>query len=791
MIEGSRKDKHKSKSKKNSQHYKMKRFITYFTAFLLLIGIGFGGYLVYLAINIDNIALGSDANSSGVYSRNDLPLGIVTSQRGDYVQLRDINPNFINAVVAVEDNVFYRHLGVNPLGIARALYTNIINRRTVQGGSTITQQLAKNVFLTHDRTLDRKLKELVYTLKLERTYSKDEILEAYLNAIFYGHGIYGVGSATQFYFGKAPNEINVAEAALLAGIIQGPHYYSPAVPRNLEPRAPEGEQNIESESAFVVDGDITTSRTYRRRNFALFRMYQEEYITEEQLNEAREQPIKIPVEQQREGFDIPPYVLTELDSIEIELGYESGQLRVGYNIFTTLDEDAQQVAQQTMDAYESFIPENKHNDPNVQAALVSIDPETGGIMAIAESGPNKFRAAFALPQPGSAFKPIAYALALESQKYTLINQHFCQNLAEAGILNYNGSDYGTRYHHEYLTLRRAMAESCNIYAVLTNVELGPRNVISLARDMGYHEENPLAEDAQMVLGSNGAYMFSMASVYATFANGGLRVQPFIISEIQDRFGNTVYRRNPQRPQRVISNETAFLITDLLRDVIRSPQGTARGAQNLIPNRDAAVKTGSTFDYAYSAGYTPEMVTIAYIGNDTPTGDLGLTGGVITSKLWASYTNTALNRIYGEDVGETFTIPAGIEEKTLCRESLLLATPNCPEPFNEYFVRGTGPDTYCNIHQNTRRDVDICTSSWKRATTFCPHNTIQTFRFQPGQQVPPEDCDVHTRVRWPNREEGADIEDDQDLDFEDPNGIEEEDNDDVDEEEEDDEQDNNH
>ncbi len=732
MIEGSRKDRHKKRNK----DFGFRKIISYIFVLLLLAGISFSSYLVYLAFTIDDVTLTGNLPSSAVYSRNNTAIAIIDTSTEEYVSIGDISPDFINAVVAVEDNVFFSHPGINPIGIARALYTNIVNRRIVQGGSTITQQLAKNIFLTHERTLDRKLKELVYTFKLEYNYSKEEILEAYLNNIYYGHGNYGIMAATNFYFGKHPRDLTLDESALLAGIIQGPYLYSPMRAQNIAPRP----QNTEDVFDNALDEGIRTSRTYQRRNFVLHRMLNEGYITRDQLNQANEQGFPQPREHQEgANLGIPQFVLNELEALEEQLGFERGQLRTGHNIYTTIDEDAQTVAQQTVRNFRNYIAQDKRNDQNIQAAIVAVDPN-GAVLAMAGGWRTLENTR---QQPGSAFKPIAYALALESQNYTLAHQHLC-SLETGTFADHVISDAGDPpYHDAYLTMRQAMIESCNVYAVLTNSFLGPRNVIEMARRLGYR--GGLANDLQMVLGSNGTSMLDMARAYSVFANGGYSVELYSITEIQDSYGNTIYRRPPRIESRVLSAETSFLITDMLRDVIRSPQGTARFASNLIPNRDVAIKTGTTRDYAYSAGYTPEMVTMAYIGFDEPTGQsLGIFGGPTTSRMWADFTNQSLNRMLGENVGGTFTVPDGIVEVTLCADTLLLATPNCPNTFNEYFAEGTQPQDYCNIHQNYTINVPICTTSWQLATDFCPVDEVRTFSIPANTQI--QECQVHTRRR---------------------------------------------
>lgn len=757
MIQGSRKERH---SNKKVTKYKLKSAIALLISFILLLSIGFSTYLVYLAYTIDDVVLQGNLYPSGVYSKSDTPIGIIGGGATEYVALSEISPHFVNAVISVEDNDFYSHPGINITGIARAMYVNIRNRRIVQGGSTITQQLAKNIFLTHERTLDRKLKELVYTFKLERSYSKDEILEAYLNNIYYGHGNYGIKAASNYYFRKEPSEMTLDEAALLAGIIQGPYLYTPFRDANIVARD-ELVGNEELQTTFsgkVLDtsypaGSLvlpSTSRTFTRRSFVLNRMVQEGYITSEQASEARERPVPFKEPEETTGtIHLPLLISKELEQIELKMGLEEGELRVAHNIYTTIDENAQLVAQQIISDFRNYLPEAVKQKEGISSAIVAVDPSSGTVLAMAGR-----HATWGVPKPGSSFKPIVYALALESQKFTLINQYHCTNIQgfDPQQPGYNPSDFSSvpgqqRFHNEDLTMRRAIRESCNIYALLTNRDLGPDNVRTFAKHLGYGGK--LDAGTAMALGTSGVNMIDMAAIYSVFANGGVQVEPYIIEEIRDRFGNVIYRRPPQLNRRLITEETSFLITDALRDVLRAEGGTARSASHLIPSRDAAVKTGSTSDYAYIAGYTPEIVSIAYVGYDTapPNANLGVTGGRF-SPLWANFTNKALDQMLGQGVGGTFTAPPGIVQKHLCSDTLLLATTSCPNKFSEYFTSGTGPEQYCNVHQDSSRARSICTDSWKLATDFCPSDTVRRFIYQPWHEIPTEGCDIHTGVHWP-------------------------------------------
>lgn len=747
MIEGSRKDRF---VKKKIRYFKFKTALALLSSFILLLSISLSAYLIYLAFTIDEVVLHGNIYPSGVFSANETAIGIIGGSSIEHVPLEDISPYFINAVISVEDNAFFSHPGINPLGIARAMYINIRNRRVVQGGSTITQQLAKNIFLTHERTLDRKLRELVYTLKLERRYSKNEILEAYLNNIYYGHGNYGIKAASNFYFRKEPHELTLAEAALLAGIIQGPYLYTPFRQANIAPREGISDDDTQpASSEALVDSNPRgflppSSRTFTRRSFVLSRMVQQGFISPEEADKARQQPVPYtdPLERTTGNIRIPQLLTLELERIENTLGLETGQLRRAHNIYTTLDENVQLLAQQSVRNFRNYLREDQRQIEGINSAIVAIDPHSGAILAMAGKHVD------GIPQPGSSFKPIVYALALESQKYTLISQYYCTNIQGFDPDNpeYNPSDFSPvlgqqNFHNESLTMRRAIRESCNIYALLTNRNLDPGNVVSFARTLGYN--GPLQAGTAMALGTSGVNMLDMASVYSVFANGGYQVQPFLIREIRDRFGNIIYRAPAGVQRRVISEETAFLITDTLRDVLRGERGTANSAIPFIPNRDAAVKTGSTNAYAFMAGFTPEIVVMAYVGYDIPPPNpwLGITGGRI-SPLWANFTNRALNQMFGESYGETFIPPPGIIQKTLCRDSLLLATASCPNPFSEYFIQGTGPETYCNIHQGGTRIIELCIQSWKKATDSCPPNIVRRFSYRPGQQIPTENCHIH-------------------------------------------------
>ena len=579
------------------------------------------------------------------------------------------------AVIAVEDANFERHRGFDILAILRAAWTDIRHGAVVQGGSTITQQLAKNVFLTHERTLTRKIKEVIWAIQLERRYSKEEILEAYLNEIYFGEGAYGVEAAAQTYFGKSARDLTLSEAALLAGIVRSPNGYNPF-------RYPQ--------------------RALARRNFVLDRMVETGYISPRRAEEAKAQPLGVvrrerTSEQARYFVD---YVVQQLlDRYGKEMVYGGG-LRV----YTTLDLDLQQAAEQALhEALERYtLKTDEQGLRQPQGAVVALDPHTGDILAMVggRGDPNDFynRAVLAVRQPGSAMKPFIWAAALDegwTAASVVVDQPREYTLPDGSLWrpeNYDGDFKGP------ITLREALEQSRNLVAIQILEQVGPSKVVRYARQMGITTllERGEPNDVHLALAlgglTRGVRPLEMAAAYAVLASGGVYSEPRAILRVEDAQGRVLDRLLP-RQRVVLSETTAYLVTDMLRGVIESPHGTGRRAG--IVGRPAAGKTGTTQNNTdvWFVGYTPDLAAAVWVGNDIPEplkfGDVALGSG-FAAEIWGRFARQALQDVPARDFPE----PPGIVRRRIDRTNGLLLDEGCSLPATEVreelFKAGTEP-----------------------------------------------------------------------------------------------------
>lgn len=587
------------------------------------------------------------------------------------VPLSAISPRLREAVIAVEDERFYRHPGIDPIGIARALVRNIRAGRIVEGGSTITQQLAKNMFLPPERTIGRKVAELFLTFYLELKFSKDEILERYLNLVYLGHGAYGVEAGARLYFGKSARDVSLGEAAMLAGLTRGPFYYSPY--RDMQA---------------ALD----------RRRVVLDRMVSAGYITRAQAREAAREPPRLVGLGTREIRAAPYFVDYVMEEVLRRLG-DSGNLLYsgGLKVYTTLDMSMQRAAEKAFGAgLDALTPETPAG-PVVQpqGALVAIDPRNGHVRVLI--GGRSFhetqfnRATQARRQPGSAFKPFFYAAALDSG-FTAATTLTCEPLTfwSAGT-PYAPTDYGRfEYHFRMLTLREALVVSCNVVSVHLASIIGPEKGAEYARRLGI--KSPLRPHLSLVLGTSEVTPLEMAAAFAPFANGGKRVEPMFIVSVKDRRGRELLRNRP-RVSQVLDPRTAFIVTDILKQVI-SKWGTAANIADKVA-RPAAGKTGSTQNYtdAWFVGYTPDLVCSVYAGYDDPATPLGRSGGAAAAPIWADFMREAL----ADRPPATFRRPPGIVSREICHETGCLATPACPSTRWEIFKAEAVPTETCPWH----------------------------------------------------------------------------------------------
>lgn len=513
------------------------------------------------------------------------------------IDIQDVPEDFIHALIATEDKNFYKHEGYDLTGLVRSTIQNIIAGRVVQGASTITQQLARILFLSNERTFDRKIRELVVAARIEKSISKDKILEMYVNNVYLGSGAYGVEAAAQTYFNKHLSQLSLPELALIAGLPQAPSVYSPFNNMDL---------------------------AIQRRNQVLTRMYKTRYITKEQYENAKAAKVKLTGVPRFYTTNKAPYfcdyVLKELE----KLGFDETDIsQGGYKVTTTLD-------YKTQDAVNNAILKNLRNygltKPNQQAAVFTFSPIDGRILAYAGGKDytySQFDRVQAIRPSGSAFKPFVYAAAMEKG----ITPNDMIEDAPIKIGDWAPRNYASKYRGK-IPVYSALMVSSNVCAVRLIQEVGIRAVIQVARTLGI--STPLEYDYTIALGSNGVKLFELTRAYGAFANGGYVVQPYAIEKIETSHGKVVYRAPKTRISRQISLKTAAEMTAMMKTVIE--RGTGAAAKIGKP---AAGKTGTTDDYkdASFVGYTPNVVTGVWVGNDDNSDMRSIQGGTVPALIW--------------------------------------------------------------------------------------------------------------------------------------------------------------
>lgn len=598
--------------------------------------------------------------ASMVFDRNNQLIARLFVENRVVVPLAEIPADLQNAVIGIEDERFFLHFGIDPIGIARAALRNIQAGRIVQGGSTITQQLARGLFLTPERTLSRKIREALLTLRLELELSKEEILALYLNQIYLGHGTYGVEAASQAYFGKPVRELDLAESALIAGLIRSPETLSPY--RNL-------------------------SAALDRRNLVLAQMARLKLVSPERAVQAQAEPIRLvglkPLAPEAAYF--VDYVTNQVLDRHPEL---KGQLfRGGYRIFTTLDARMQKAA---FDAFQAGLGPGEPDARGVlqpQGALVAIDPANGYIVSMIggrDFSKSPFnRAVNAHRQPGSAFKPFLYTAVID-RGFTAASTQVCEpvEFPSPGQQPYRPKDFTGTYHFRPLDIREAIAVSDNVVAVRWGNTVKPRQIIRYARAMGI--ESDLAANLSLSLGSSAVTPLELVRGYVPLANLGLAIKPLSVLRVEDRFGNVIEENAPEIT-RVLDERTAFMVSDLLRSVLE-PGGTGSHLAAIV-GRPAAGKTGTTDNRrdAWFVGFTPDLVAGVYVGNDDPEKSLPGVGGQLAGPIWARFMAEAL----AGTLPREFPRPDGIVEMEICTLTGLLPNPTCPTR-RELFIRGTEP-----------------------------------------------------------------------------------------------------
>lgn len=590
------------------------------------------------------------------------------------VKMDEVAEDLVAAVVAAEDDSFFKHSGVSVSGIARALWVNMRGGGIRQGGSTLTQQLVKNLYLTHERTLGRKAQELVLAVLLEVRYDKQRILEAYLNEIYLGGSggvsLMGMGAASRAYFGKDPGQLDLAEAATLAGMIRAPAAYSPLA---------------------------HPDKAKERRDWVLERMRKLRLAEPERIDRALKRPVSTapePVVRRR-----APYFADAM-AVEAQRRFGIGDLAdSGHALFSTLDWRSQQTAVSAvawgLDKAEAGYQKNHSGKGPLQAALVSVDPRTGGILAYVGGRSyeqSQFdRAGQALRQPGSAFKPIVYSAAFETDKAT--PSSFIEDspltIRKAGLVWSPKNDDGS--FHGWVSVRRAMEKSYNPATARLAQQVGMEKVVELAHEMGITAK--IDPFPSVALGAFETTPVELAGVYATLANEGVRAPIHGLIAITDRYRKPVAGLTLDEPERVLSPQTAYMVTSLLQGVLE--RGTAAGAASGIPG-DLAGKTGTTNKRrdSWFGGYARERATVVWVGYDDNS-ITRLSGARAALPIWIRFMGKAAPR----NGYSAFQQPKGVTTAAIDPTTGLLATEYCPAVITEVFREGKVPTELCDRHQN--------------------------------------------------------------------------------------------
>ena len=637
-----------------------------------------------------------------IYDINGEVIAELFVERRDLVPLSQIPVDLQNAVIAVEDQRFFKHWGADLHAIARAMLANLKARQIVEGGSTITQQLSKALFLTRERTIERKIKELLLSIQLEKDYTKEEILQLYLNQVYFGQGAYGVQEAASIYFGKDIEELNLAESALLAGLPRAPNRYSPFV-------------------------DV--ARAYRRRATVLYRMVDCGFITQDEEKETNYYPLPFEKHQLRKSQG--SYFVEYLRQI-LEPKYGSYALfKGGLKIYTTLDLKMQKIAEKAladkldefdeMKKRESKEPEETEleemegvTERRVQGAIVALHPATGQIRVMVggrEFEESQFnRAVQAKRQPGSAFKPFIYTAAIDTG-YTVVNPiedspvayyndginwKLLSNTTDLSdidpeiVKNINPEDIWIPQNYKEtfrgrILLRDALAYSINVCAVKMLDRIRPTTAASYAEKMGI--ESPLEKTLSLALGSSVLTPLEITSAYGILANHGIRTKPYAIIRVEDASGNVLEENFPEE-EVVLSAQTAYIMTHLLKEV--AERGTGWYTRHI--GRPRAGKTGTTNEFtdAWFIGFVPNLVTGVWVGyDDNQTLGERKSGAVAACPMWTEFMKEALQ----DTPVLEFSVPPNIVFVKIDPKTGLLALEDCEDAVLLPFIKGTEPTDY--------------------------------------------------------------------------------------------------
>jgi 1A family penicillin-binding protein len=749
---------------------------------IALVGFFGAGFLTWFAYDLTSglpsrealQGVGDMSQSTTLFDAHDRPVFTIFKEQRIEIPFAKMSPNLIKAVISVEDQRFFDHSGIDAVRVGGAILRNLQEGRRAEGGSTITQQLARLSFLSRGKTYRRKLKEVIVAAYLENLYSKPDILEMYLNKVYFGDGLHGVEAAARGYFGKSASELRVDEAALLAGLIQSPSTYAPTV--NMD-------------------------RAVARRNIVLQTMVASGSIDPLTAEQAKAMPVKL-----SNALEIKEtFGLYFKEQVRLELVERFGWQRVyqgGLRVYTTVDADLQRAAETMLE--EGLIdverrPGFKHEKrakltaatgaDYLQGALMAIDPTNGHVIAMVggrdfvESRFN--RAVQAKRQSGSAFKPFVYATALEAgySPASLITG------LNDPVLTVQGAWLPDDEHSSgsELTMRSALRTSSNRAAVQMLNAVGISKAVSYAEKLNIGKPPSVPS---LALGAGDVTLASLTAAYGAFANGGIVRTPVLIRSVQDSEGKVLYREE-DKSHRAVSESTAFLMSSMLADVVNA--GTANRARQAGFTLPAAGKTGTTNDYndAWFVGYTPHLVTGVWVGFDQPKKIAsGGYAGELAVPIWAAF----MKRATKDAKPDWFDRPSNVMGLNVCRVSGKLPSGGCEHAqvvnrdgtietrsmvFTEYFVRGTQPDTECTLHGPQSFGERIASIFGKdvgtpvsvesaglpppaASTSGAPANPSVVAAERPGEQAKVEEPNKKKRGFWgrlfggPNKDDNKDV-----------------------------------
>jgi penicillin-binding protein 2D len=607
--------------------------------------------------------------STIIYASDGSKLGeLHNGQKRYWVDLDEISENVLQATIAIEDRSFYDHNGFDYKRIAGAALADLKAMAKVQGASTITQQYARNLFLQHDKTWQRKAMEALYTIRLEQNYSKDDILEGYLNTIYYGHGVYGIEAAAKYYFGKSSSDLSLGEAAMLAGIPKGPNLYSPYV--NQE-------------------------KAEERQTIILKTMEKEGYITDKQLDSALSENLVYTTKEDKVQKGIAPYFQDAvMSSLADELNIDEEIIQTkGLKIYTTLDPTMQEIA-------EDLVENSIEKKSDIQAGFVAIDPETGYVKVLIggrdyEESPFN-RATQAKRQPGSTIKPLLY--------YTAINNGFTPSTEmmseptsfsyDDGKATYKPSNYNDYYANDFITMLQAIALSDNIYAVKTHMFIGMEKLVEAGELFGLTSK--IKKIPSTALGTSPVRLVDIVNAYGMLENGGKKIKTTFVTKVEDANGDVIYKAETKKEQ--LLNEqaafvTAHMMTGMFDPTLNNYTSVTGHSIADSLTRDYAGKSGTTSTDSWMIGFSPQLVAGVWTGYDK-----GKTIDLVQERsyaktIWANFMEKALDN---QSV-KAFRPPDGVVGVYINPDSGKLATEDCPVRRFTYYIEGTEPTEYCTEH----------------------------------------------------------------------------------------------